>query len=636
MSFASKSHAALISAVVLLGATAVDYRFGSGILLPISAQAADNVTVEDIVLEGEIISLEIPRAIVNGTSLTEAELTALFDAKSKKPLAERLSELTASSIIIPELTSTIVMGERTQVDTYYNVEMRDVIKGVIGKMTSARITSSTTVEEEDEETEIQSATYGQSSIEALDTVFAARLFTESDTSENRKTQQLYGPSSNNDIRLAIAPADEEEAGGFTVSIASTKSTGVSARLGRNPLSSILELADTAETDFEKLPVEKKRALLIAGADILSSFDIGETTVSNMVITDGAEDVSKSKYAVRIGSFVMRYIDQELKFAFDDLSFSNKAEKGKDDVASMKHFSIDGLSFKSTVSALVEASKSEFEKDKNPFEGTYPAPTGGRLVIEGVDVDADISSPPVEETKDGKDATTASLSPSTPERLTFSLKAFDTTLGGDVSNDITTFQTTLTDLHFPLTASLAEMDGLKELRNMGYADITLSSAFQGQWDKAKKEFTIDTLSFAGRDIGSIGASARLGNVSVSNDINVIFSALEKASLHGFTMTLENSGLFEHVVKQQAKEGAGTEDEIKQQYAALATVGIPAIIGDTPVARKLAAAVSRFASSPRKLSITATAKDPAGVPIKALDASNAEPSALLERFDITTTE
>lgn len=639
MSFASKTLTTLASAFILLGATVIDKAIDTHLLVPASALAADNVTIEDISFTGETASLEIPRAIVNGTSLTETELAAIFDQKSKKPIAERLSALSAASIIIPELILTHEVDDATQVITYYNVELHNVSNGVIGKATSARSAITSTIDEEDEETEVLSGSIGSISIDSIDTAFTARLLTEADSSELRKTQKVHGPFSINDYHIVAFSDEEANDDGLTLSIKNIKGAGLSARMGHSPFLNIIGLANVSDSEFEGLPAEQKRAVLRGLSDIFSSFDVGETIASGIMITDANEDTSKSKYAMRIGSIGTLYDDQKLRLVFDDISFINKSETGKDNTASIKHFGLEELSFKPTIAALNEASKADLKNNKSPLDGVALAPTGGKLAIEGINVDYDIGNSTAEDIAENATQTnTDTIVPNAPERLTFSLKAFNTMLGTDLTNGIAHFHTTLTDLQVPLV-HLRDMSGMQELRDMGYTDLTFSSVFKGEWNEAKQQVTIDTLSFSGQGIGSINASARFGNVTkeaLSNNIDAVFAALDQASLHEVSLTIENGGLFERIVKQQSKSGAGTEDEIKQQYAALATVGIPALIGDTATARKLATAVSRFANSQRKLSITATAKDPKGVPVNSLDLGNAEPGSLLERFDITTAE
>ncbi|MGV6872444.1 hypothetical protein ACUSIJ_07100 [Pseudochelatococcus sp. B33] len=603
-----------------------------------AAQAAEPLRLADIRIGNDAVSVEIPQASVEGSNLTQPELQSLFDDSAQttpagRSVAERLAAFSAALVTIPELTVTVMGGGTTQITRYFDVELRDIASGVIGRATAGRASSSVTAERKDEngdtnEEERFSGTIGRIAVEAVDTVFTARLLTgdaSGSASGERPTQPLHGPFTISDYRFTQHASDENDELTVEVTIDTIAGEGVSARQPRTPLSQLFGMLDATGDDLDDLPPEKLRILLIGFADLLSSFDFGKTTASDVNIrSEGTAD--GVDFTVRIQSIASHYGDQQLGLVFNDIAASSQPKakadgKTEPDTVSIGRFAVENLSFGSTITALEEAARSDLTgKDGNSalLDGARFAPTGGRLMVADVDVDVDISD---EESKQA-------------DRFAFSIRTFETTTGGNVAGGRSHFETVLTDLHARLPDT--DADGLRELRALGYEELTISSVFRGNWDEATNQLAIDTLSLSGVDIGSIAAGARFGNVgrdAYSGDISLILQALEQSSLHDLTLTLEDGGLFERFVKQQSAAGAGSEDELRQQYAALASIGIPALIGETPAARKIANAVSRFATAPGKLTLTAKARDPQGVPLSTLDL-DAAPAKLMEHFDITT--
>ncbi len=606
-------------------------------LAPAQAHAAEALRLTDITIGDDDASVEIPAATVEGSNLPLAALQSLFDTNAKGPLAgrsvsERLEGFSATRVTIPELTVTLSAEGTTTVTQYFDLELRDIINGVIGRATARRTASTETVSWEDdegnttEETTL-SGTSGENTVEAVDTAFAARVLGGGAVSTaERETRRLYGPYKISDYRFTQTvdenAEDEEDPMSVEVAIKSVAGAGALARQPRASLPGLFGALTSAQDGFDDLPGDKKRTLMAGVSDLLSSFDLEEATISGISArTKGRSD--GGEFSTDIESIVLSYIDQKLDIAVNGVSVSNRAagEKAQPDKVALKRLALGNLSFKPTVAALDEVARTGWqdEKDeKSPLDGARLAPTGGRLTISGVDFDVSVGDT---ETKQ-------------EERVTFSIKSFETTTGGNVADNLARFDTVLTDLHVKLPES--DTDGVRELRALGYKDLTLSSVLRGSWDEARSELAIDSLSLSGVDIGSIALGARFGNIgreAYSGDLGVTLEALEKSLLHEVTATLQDDGLFGRFIKQQADAGAGTEAEIKQQYGALATIGIPALLGDTPAARALATAISRFATSPGKLSITAKARDPKGIPVKSLDLEG-EPAKLLERFDVTT--
>lgn len=601
-----------------------------------AAHAAESVQVTDIRIAGEVISLDIPLATVEGSNLSGPELKALFTASpANQPLTARLAALVATRVSIPELIITTKTGNITQVTRYLDVELRDIAKGIIARSTAARsVISETTIvkdEKSAEETKaVYSGTTGAVTMDTVDIVLSAELLSNEGaaTAGDRPTRLLHGPFSISDYRMTqrVDDATTAETGPLNVAftIETIEGKGISARMPRRPLSELLNLLEAKNDDYEDLSNAEKRTLLTGISDILSSFDFDESTARNInVEVKGEQD--GTEFSLNLDSIGFSYVDQELDFSLDKLAASGRAEGSpRPSTASLGKFTISDLSFKPTIAAIdsvaEELARPESDKkdgsadEANAIDSARFAPSGGRVALADLDVKID----PAEDNADP---------------VAFSVKSFETTTGGHVSNGVSSFETELTDLTIQVPDEKDD-DLIGQLRALGYKELTLSSVLRGNWDSATKRLTVDTLSLSGVDVGSVVASARLNNVSeqaYSGDLGLTLLALEQAALANLTLVLEDGGLHQRFVQQQVAQGGGSKEEITQQYAALATLSIPALLGDTPVARQLATAASRFISGPGKLTITAKARNPEGVPLPELS-SGAPPAVTLQQFDI----
>jgi hypothetical protein len=101
-----------------------------------------------------------------------------------------------------------------------------------------------------------------------------------------------------------------------------------------------------------------------------------------------------------------------------------------------------------------------------------------------------------------------------------------------------------------------------------------------------------------------------------------------------LTLENKGLFERVIASESRKAKKSPEELRREYGMAAAIAVPAMLGNAPAAKTLGQAVARFVAKPGRLTISMTAKDPAGLGIADL-AATPEPAAILDKLEITAT-
>ncbi len=105
----------------------------------------------------------------------------------------------------------------------------------------------------------------------------------------------------------------------------------------------------------------------------------------------------------------------------------------------------------------------------------------------------------------------------------------------------------------------------------------------------------------------------------------------ASAKGLEVSVQENGLVERMMAQDAKTKRKSLDSLRAEYAAMATLGIPMALGGTPQARSLGETVGRFIAKPGTMRVAVTPKDAGGLPATEL-LTLKDPMALLGRVDL----
>lgn len=190
-------------------------------------------------------------------------------------------------------------------------------------------------------------------------------------------------------------------------------------------------------------------------------------------------------------------------------------------------------------------------------------------------------------------------------------------------------------HF--TFSLAGLKGgeLSQLRALGYDKVDLSSQFESHFEPATRAFTLDGWSLSGVDMGSLHLTAHLDQVSsglFSPDQTVVEAAAVKVLLHQAEIKIDNAGLFDKIVADQAKRDGKTPEAVKAEITQAITTNVPAMLNNGRGSDVLVAALTKFVANPKNLRIGVTAPEGIGafdtVLIK-------DPATLLQKMEITAT-
>ena len=105
----------------------------------------------------------------------------------------------------------------------------------------------------------------------------------------------------------------------------------------------------------------------------------------------------------------------------------------------------------------------------------------------------------------------------------------------------------------------------------------------------------------------------------------------ATAKALDLTIQNTGLFERFLAAQAKALSLKPEELRQEYVAASQFGVPAMLGNSPAARAIGAAIGQFVTKPGTLTMTARAKNAAGLGFVDFGLAHT-PGAVLDKLDV----
>jgi len=166
---------------------------------------------------------------------------------------------------------------------------------------------------------------------------------------------------------------------------------------------------------------------------------------------------------------------------------------------------------------------------------------------------------------------------------------------------------------------------------------VSFATAASWNEPGREIVVREVSLRGSDMGTAVLRGVIGNVGkdVFNvDPAVAMVAVVGATARSVELSVENNGLFDRLLAQQAKKQGKSADDLRREYGRAAAVAVPAMLDKSPSAKSLGQAIARFIAKPGRLTISARAKDAAGLGLSDLIGAP-NPAAILDKLEITAT-
>jgi hypothetical protein len=594
------------------------------------ASAAD-FQIEALKLDFGALTVVVPKLDVKGAALERDAFRALLEGKSGETAVARITRLEASEITAPELRFEQKMANQTQVTAYRDVRFSNIRDGRIERGESASGTMSMT----GAPTGDMNGSLKRTSFEAFDIKQIARVLTErAPAGANEPMVPVIGRFEQDGYTLDMGAAGN-------ISMGKMSTRGFAAKVGDEPLGEVLtRIIATAETaekasreadgDKPSFKTAEERRL---GLSLLSLYDTisygsGEARDIAMTVTAPAKPDAKRKGKgsgngkATAGTETVTVKLSRVAFgedtpaksgvALEGLQFSGGGTNGS--VESISH---SGFSIGPIISELKVLLASP-DPDLDSLDYRKFIPTLGTVRFAGVSVDAP------QEGKRGQP---------TPPPVKVGIGKFEFSAGEQLNGVPTRIALAIENLRAPVTEG-PENPAAGDLLAMGYKVLDLSARLDLAWEAARNEIAINALSFGGEGMAKFDAKGTLGNVTkdlFASDLALAQVAALGATVRGIEANLQNLGLFEKLIENEARKAKRKPDEVRQQYAMMATLGLSAILGPSDAAKTLTSAISRFIAKPGTLTVKATAKTGSGLGLADV-ITMSEPTEIFDKIDL----
>ncbi|MFJ5368444.1 hypothetical protein ACIPIA_04400 [Bosea sp. CER48] len=572
----------------------------------------DNVKID----LGKMV-INAPKIMVKGSTLEKDAFLALFAGTAGDSAAARAGRLNAAEISAPELTMVQNFGDQKQTTTYRDIRLSDIREGRIGHGESA----SGSIVGDGGATGPIKGELKRTAFDAFDLRQSARVLTEKAApSVEEKMLPLIGSFEQDGYTLDMGKAGK-------ASLGKTTARGFAAKVGPEPLLDVVSQLAAASEEVEKKELgktddktdeksaQKTDAEKRLGLSMLSLFDMfeygsGEARDFAMTVSSPPKPGAKAETVdLKIARMAFgENTPARSGFALEGFRFSSGPAKGGIDTISYSGFSFAPVLRELRV-ALTEPDRPIEELDFRRF-----IPTIGTVRLAGISIDA----PPAITGKD-------------PIKLT--LGTFELKAGEQLNGIPTSLALTIDRLVTPIVDT-AGNPAAKDMIAMGIRSLDLSAKLDLAWEAAKNEIAIRSLSLGSAGLVQLDASGTLGNVTkdlFSSDLALAQVAALGATARNLQVKLQNFGLVEKLIENEARKSKRKVEEVRQQYAMVASLGLAAILGPSDAAKTLTAAVSRFVAKPGTLNVQASARSQSGLGLADV-ITMTEPTEIFDKIDL----
>lgn len=594
----------------------------AGLLLLLLAgpASAEDFQLDNLRLDLGKFVLTIPKLDVKGTSLDRAAFQAIFQAapgSNESPVA-RMSRLTAAEISAPSLVMEQNFGPQKQITTYRDVRFSEIREGRIARGEA----KAGTIKVEGSSSGQMNGEILRTSFEGLDLAQIARVFAEK-----------AAPGTEPAMQTLIGRLEQE---GYTLDLGDLgKVSGGKAamrnfkgRVGAEPMSELMTRIVTLGEESERAAKDlnskedptvteaRDRKLLLAMLALFDSIDYGSGEIRDLVIavkTPPKPGAKPEPVEMRLARIAFGEDTPEKSgLVLEGLKFEGGGGKGS--IASAGYF---GFSLENTIKELRKAlADPDFDPTADNLRRFIP--TLGTIRLSGLQITAP---------QEGKRGA-APLPP-----IEVGLGTFELRHGEQVNGIPTNMALTLDKLTIPVVES-ASNPSAKDLLAMGYRNLDLSAKLDLAWQEASKEFAIRALSLGGAGMAKLDATGTLGNVGkevFSADLALAQVALLGATAKNLDIKLENLGLAEKLLENEARKSKRKVEDVRREYGTIASLGLAAILGPSDGAKSLASAIARFVAKPGKLSVSASSKAPTGLGLADV-ITLADPTEIFDKIDV----
>ncbi|MFN8830694.1 MAG: hypothetical protein ACK50Q_14460 [Labrys sp. (in: a-proteobacteria)] len=562
---------------------------------------AETLTVTDVLVGESVYAITIPKIEVVDGNISEADIRSLFKGEDPTGLSAKLATWNAASITIPEFsfkqTFNDADGAPQTVEVIYKGLTIDSLENGVAK--SSRIEGG---ELKTSGPNAANGTFGAFTTGLFD--FGALMaFYVGGGEKTGDMRTVYKDIAFDGMTLTGPEGFKCEIGKFAA-----------AEFKARPMEiSFLELATLAESmNGEREPTADELAKFVGFyKDIFTGIESSPSTFSGFDCRfpdERGRPVTFVVGEVTVDAFGnARYPAITMNNMNVTIEGDGFVKLGK---VTFKGMELGGI-FEAIEAAGDQLSPAWFETN---YRKVIPAVLG--FGIEGVDIDVPDSADPTQRVK-GK------------------IGKFDVTLGNHVLGIPTDISIVSEHTVVDIPENTTD-ENFKQLRALGYSTIDVGATVKLKWDEAAGTISVDEASMTGENMGTVNISGLIGNAGkdlFAEDPGTMQGAAMGLSVKALTLAAEDTGIAGKIFELVAKEQGGTADAIRGQVSGMAAGMIPMVLGGTEQAQQVANAVMTFLNGGTSLTISAEAKDPAGIGLADFMAAQENPAVLAEKVNLS---
>ena len=573
---------------------------GFGLIAP--AHALDGAaSIDNLVIEGGIITYKIPHADASGTSLTAADFAALLDPKNSIPAATRLASLNAAAISASEVIGTTKIGKVEQTITYKDVKFANIVNGKIGAASIA----ATNLAMKDASGAPVTVDIANTTARGIDLVLITRMMTQARSDAAEPLQTMYESFAADSITLNGVP-------GAAISIGRMSGTGFKGRAMATPYLALMTKLGTTLGPDKQPSLDDAKSFAAAYADLFRSIEMGSIEIKDIVLNVKDKGLPAS---FKLGRMAMSGLagGKLGQFVYEGVDLNSEVAMVK-----LGNFSFRGLDFRPLLVMADTFSAKGDEGMQDPAVIRTFVPTLDHIGMNNLFLDAQATGDQPGNADGGK-------------RNRFQLGAMAMDMGGFISGIPTNIGMSADHFTMDLTGLLNQPD-MKDFAALGYKSVDFSTKFDLGWNEAANELSLTNLSADAAGMGALRVGATLGNATkdlFATDPNQQLGAVIGITAKTAQFSFVNDGLVDKAIAMQAVKAKKPAADIRKMVAAGASAIIPSILGDSKGAKEIADAVGKFLTTGKSLTISAVSPEGLGVGDLGLLEN---PSALLEKLEI----
>ncbi|MCX8504859.1 MAG: hypothetical protein ORN52_12920 [Beijerinckiaceae bacterium] len=557
--------------------------------ISVASYAAEPVRIDNLTFNSGQMTYRAESIELEGVNLSAESMEALLHGTDIAAQAKALSTLDAAMIKVSRLRQTQTVGDQATTTIFSNVSLANIKSGIVARLKAESSTFGTVAN-------TAGASSGSTGSITLDDIDLSLLVGYGAAVKDKKSDEFHRAYSHAEItkiafqspKAAIVTIDRISIGDVQLRNSGDGLTAISERL-------VKRQNDAGQSDADV------SATLIDVVDIFSSISTGMLEFENISVRDAETptnfvNVNRIQYSGGVSAEASSYRIDGVDVEIEDfhLKIGNFGQSG------IKLSPV----FQALHKALAKPNAKAQEIDPSLF-----LPLIGRLELHDAVLDANLDGPKKFGARSVVFALeTANSAP--PNQIELSFDGLSGPLPTDTTDS--TIQT--------ITA-------------LGYRDLNLSGGVKANLDPKTQELDFNA-NISSQNMANIALSSRFGNISAESLIASPSNApitLMGASLKSFRIMVENRGLVERLIDQQAIKTKRTADQVRASYASAAAASLQIYLGMSENAKGITKTLVSFVNNPNKLMISGQSKKPAGVTI-ADTATGDGPAAILDLFDL----